>query len=464
VEKEKLLRQLPAVHELLNCCEPVDCPPQLLTEAAREVLSYWRTGILKDGLMPPDLGSLAAEVTALVEKRMKTSLRPVINASGVVLHTNLGRAPLSDAAIKAVTNVARGYCNLEMDLDSGERGERYSHVEKLLCELTGAEAALVVNNNAGAVLLALHALAREKEVVVARGELVEIGGSFRIPEVMAQSGAVLREVGTTNRTYPRDYERAVGTDTALFLKVHPSNFRVVGFTREVMRRELVEVGRRHQIPVMEDLGSGVFVDLQQYGIDPEPTVQETLAAGIDIVTVSGDKLLGGPQAGIILGRAEMVQLLKEDPLLRALRIDKMTLAALEATLRAYLQEDVQKKVPVLRMLSITAAELEKKAVELKDLLTGTLKNCNILLKPGVSRAGGGSLPLAELPTTLVAIYPKEISPVNLAERLRQGDPPVVVRLQDEGVLIDPRTLLPGDEEVLAKALQLVVSNNSITQA
>jgi L-seryl-tRNA(Ser) seleniumtransferase len=299
---------------------------------------------------------------------------------------------------------------------------------------------------------------------VARGELVEIGGSFRIPEVMAQSGAVLREVGTTNRTYPRDYERAVGTDTALFLKVHPSNFRVVGFTREVMRRELVEVGRRHQIPVMEDLGSGVFVDLQQYGIDPEPTVQETLAAGIDIVTVSGDKLLGGPQAGIILGRAEMVQLLKEDPLLRALRIDKMTLAALEATLRAYLQEDVQKKVPVLRMLSITAAELEKKAVELKDLLTGTLKNCNILLKPGVSRAGGGSLPLAELPTTLVAIYPKEISPVNLAERLRQGDPPVVVRLQDEGVLIDPRTLLPGDEEVLAKALQLVVSNNSITQA
>jgi L-seryl-tRNA(Ser) seleniumtransferase len=388
---------------------------------------------------------------------MKTSLRPVINASGVVLHTNLGRAPLSDAAIKAVTNVARGYCNLEMDLDSGERGERYSHVEKLLCELTGAEAALVVNNNAGAVLLALHALAREKEVVVARGELVEIGGSFRIPEVMAQSGAVLREVGTTNRTYPRDYERAVGTDTALFLKVHPSNFRVVGFTREVMRRELVEVGRRHQIPVMEDLGSGVFVDLQQYGIDPEPTVQETLAAGIDIVTVSGDKLLGGPQAGIILGRAEMVQLLKEDPLLRALRIDKMTLAALEATLRAYLQEDVQKKVPVLRMLSITAAELEKKAVELKDLLTGTLKNCNILLKPGVSRAGGGSLPLAELPTTLVAIYPKEISPVNLAERLRQGDPPVVVRLQDEGVLIDPRTLLPGDEEVLAKALQLVVS-------
>lgn len=456
MEKEKLLRQLPAVHELVNCCEPIDCPPHLLTSAAREVLSQWRTGIMQKGLVPPDLGALAAEVVALVKKRMKVSLRPVINAAGVVLHTNLGRAPLSDAACEAVLNVARGYCNLEMDLDTGERGERYSHVEKLLCELTGAEAALVVNNNAGAVLLALHGLARGKEVVVARGELVEIGGSFRIPEIMAQSGAVLREVGTTNRTYPRDYERAVCPETALILKVHPSNFCVVGFTREVRRQELAEVGQRHQIPVMEDLGSGVFVDLQQYGIDPEPTVQETLAAGVDIVTISGDKLLGGPQSGIILGRAELVQVLKEDPLLRALRVDKMTLAALEATLRAYLEEDVQNTVPVLHMLSMSAAELEKKALELKDILAGNLKNCNIMLKPGVSRAGGGSLPLADLPTTLVALYPKKISPTDLAERLRRGDPPVVVRLHEDGVLIDPRTLLPGDEEVLAKALQLVV--------
>ncbi|HHV35572.1 MAG TPA: L-seryl-tRNA(Sec) selenium transferase, partial [Syntrophomonadaceae bacterium] len=372
-----------------------------------------------------------------------------------VLHTNLGRAPLSDAACEAVLNVARGYCNLEMDLDSGERGERYSHVERLLCELSGAEAALVVNNNAGAVLLALHALASGKEVVVARGELVEIGGSFRIPEIMAQSGAVLREVGTTNRTYPRDYERALGDETALILKVHPSNFRVVGFTREVRRQELVAVGQRHQIPVMEDLGSGVLVDLQQYGIAPEPAVQETLAAGVDMVTVSGDKLLGGPQAGIILGRAELVKLLKDDPLLRALRVDKMTLAALEATLKAYLEKNTQ-SVPVLRMLLMDEAELEKKALELKEMLTGTLKSCDMILKSGISRAGGGSLPLAELPTTLVVLYPEKISATTLAERLRRGAPPVVVRLQDDGVLIDPRTILPGDEEALVKALQLAM--------
>ncbi|MGB4503462.1 MAG: L-seryl-tRNA(Sec) selenium transferase [Syntrophaceticus sp.] len=461
MEKEKLLRQLPAVHELVNCCEPIDCPQHLLTAAAREVLSHWRTGILQEGLVPPDLGSLAREVVDLVEKMRKMSLRPVVNATGVVLHTNLGRAPLSNAAVDAVLNIARGYCNLEMDLDSGERGERYSHVEELLCQLTGAEAALVVNNNAGAVLLALHGLAQGKEVVVARGELVEIGGSFRIPEIMSQSGAVLREVGTTNRTYPQDYERAIGPETALILKVHPSNFRVVGFTREVKRQELVAVGQRHNLPVMEDLGSGVLVDLQQYGIDPEPTVQETLAAGVDIVTISGDKLLGGPQSGIILGRAELVQVLKDDPLLRALRVDKMTLAALEATLRVYLEEDAQKKIPVLQMLSISAAELEQNALKLKEMLAGILKDsCDILIKPGVSRAGGGSLPLADLPTTQVVLYPKNMSPTDLAERLRQGDPPVVVRLQEDGVIIDPRTLLPGDDEILAKALQLVVGSDS----
>lgn len=457
MEKEKLLRQLPAVHELVSCCEASGCQVHLLTAAARDLLSQWRTAVIEQGLTPPNLSSLAAEVVALAEKRAKMSLRPVINASGVVLHTNLGRSPLSDAAIKAVLSVARGYCNLEMDLESGERGERYSHVENLLCELTGAENALVVNNNAGAVLLALHALARGKEVIVSRGELVEIGGSFRIPEIMAQSGAVLREVGTTNRAYPRDYEQAVGYETALILKVHPSNFRVVGFTREVKRRELVAVGRRHQIPVMEDLGSGVLVDLQQFGIGYEPTVQETLTAGVDMVTISGDKLLGGPQAGIILGRSELMKVLKNDPLLRALRVDKMTLAALEATLKVYLAEDAYRSVPVLRMLTVKAAELERKALELKDMLRDVLENCDILLKPGVSRAGGGSLPLADLPTTLVVIYPKKISPAKLAEKLRRGEPPVVVRLQDDGVLVDPRTLLPGDEEDLVKALQSAAS-------
>jgi len=457
MEKEKLLRQLPAVHELVNCCAPLDCPPQLLTDAARDVLSSWRSAILSKGAIPPDIGSLAVEVRELVKKRMRSNLRPVINATGVVLHTNLGRAPLSDAACEAVLKIARGYCNLEMDLDTGNRGERYSHVEEILCSLTGAEAALVVNNNAGAVLLALHSLAQGKEVIVSRGELVEIGGSFRVPEIMAQSGAILREVGTTNRTHPRDYERAISPETALILKVHPSNFRVVGFTREVERRELVAIGQKHQLPVMEDLGSGVLVDLQEFGLDREPTVQETIQAGVDLVTVSGDKLLGGPQAGIILGKRELLQLMKEDPLLRALRVDKMTLAALEATLRAYLENNAKKTIPVLRMLSLKAEELYRRASELKEMLSTALtQDCRIVLKEGSSRTGGGALPVTDLPTTLVALSHPKISPSTIAERLRQGNPPIVVRLQDDEVLIDPRTLFPGDEQLLIKALERVL--------
>ncbi len=458
MDKEKLLRNLPAVHELLSGCTISDCPLQLLTEAAREVIASARRGILEKGDLPPKLEAMTEQVMVLAQEKMRMDLRPVVNATGVVLHTNLGRSPLSDAALKAVIDVARGYCNLEIDLESGKRGERYSHVEKLLCELTGAEAALVVNNNAGAVLLALHALARGREVITARGELVEIGGSFRVPEVMVQSGASLREVGTTNRTYPEDYEKVINDDTALILKVHPSNFRVLGFTREVTREELVVLGDKYQVPVMEDLGSGVLVSLQKYGLGSEPTVQEALSAGIDIVTVSGDKLLGGPQAGVILGKAKIIQLLKQDQLLRALRIDKLTLAALEATLRHYLWEEAQENVPILKMLSVTAEELEDRAGNLKELLAASLKNCEIILKPGVSRVGGGSLPLAEPETTLLALYPREISPETLAERLRRGEPPVVVRLQEEGVLIDPRTLMAGDEAILLEALRGVLGD------
>ena len=454
MDKAKLLRQLPAVHELVNCCEFCGCPSHLLTAAARDVLAHWRAEILDKGVTPPDTATLAEEVVVLAEKGMQRNLRPVINATGVVQHTNLGRAPLSNSACEAVLKIARGYCNLEMDLETGERGERYSHVEKILCRLTGAEAALVVNNNAGAVFLALHALAQGKEVIVSRGELVEIGGSFRIPEVMAQSGAVLREVGTTNRTHPRDYERAVGPETGLILKVHPSNFRVVGFTREVKRQELVALGQRNQIPVMEDLGSGVFVDLLQYGVEHEPMVQETLSAGVDLVTISGDKLLGGPQAGIILGRADLLQILKKDQLLRALRVDKMILGALEATLRAYLEKSATKEVPILNMMALTRADLEKKAKELKNLLEEAIKGeCSIELKQGVSRVGGGALPITDLPTTLVVLHPQKISSAVLVERLRLGDPPVVVRLQEEGILIDPRTLMSGDQEVLVKAVK-----------
>ncbi len=457
MEKEKLLRQLPAVHELVNRCEPADYPPHLLTESARHVLSNWRSAILSEGVTPPDIKTLAAEVLDLAAKRLENSLRPVINATGVVLHTNLGRAPLSDAACEAVLKIARGYCNLEIDLESGRRGERYSHVEDILCRLTGAEAALVVNNNAGAVFLALHSLASGKEVIVSRGELVEIGGSFRVPEIMAQSGAILREVGTTNRTHPRDYERAITPETALILKVHPSNFRVVGFTREVERQELVALGQRFQLPVMEDLGSGVFVDLQKYGLDKEPSVQETIKSGVDVVTISGDKLLGGPQAGIILGRSELVEIMKDNPLLRALRVDKMTLAALEVTLRTYLADNAESSIPVLGMLSLTPEELHNRASDLKDKLCSALPDkCTVQLKKGVSRTGGGALPITDLPTTLVALSYSGISPTTVAEKLRRGDPPIVVRLQDDEVLIDPRTLFPGDDELLIKALERVM--------
>lgn len=454
VDKQNLLRQLPAVHELVNRCAHTCCPSHLLTAAARDVLARWRARILEQGIAPPGIDELVAETEVLVEARLRRSLQPVINATGVILHTNLGRAPLSEAACEAVAGVVRGYCNLEIDLETGGRGERYSHVEKLLCDLTGAQAALVVNNNAAAVFLVLHALARGKEIIVARGELVEIGGSFRIPEIMAQSGAILREVGTTNKTYSRDYERAIGPETALLLKVHTSNFRVLGFTREVSRQELVAIGRSYRIPVMEDAGSGVFVDLPQFRAAGEPLVRESLAAGVDLVTCSGDKLLGGPQAGIIAGRASLIRALRESPLLRVLRVDKMTLAALEATLRACLDGSAAGTIPVLQMISLGAPELERRAADLKELLSASLGDeCDLELEAGVSRVGGGSLPLTELPTTLLSLRPEKVTAVSLADRLRRGEPPVIVRIHEERILIDPRTLAPGEEKLLATALQ-----------
>ncbi len=464
MDKQQLVRLLPPVHELVrkSAGEHGNYPTHLLTDAAREVLTAWRRAILEEGADPPGIAEMAETVRRMVADKLRMNLRPVINATGVVLHTNLGRAPLSDAALSAATAVARGYSNLELDLETGSRGSRYSHVEDLLRDLTGAEAALVVNNNAAAVLLCLSALARGKEVVVSRGELVEIGGSFRIPEVMAQSGAILKEVGTTNKTYPRDYERAIRPETALLLKVHPSNYRILGFTREVTREELVSLGRKYQLPVMEDLGSGVLVDLQQYGVGFEPTVQASIDAGMDLVTFSGDKLLGGPQAGIILGRSRLLQVLKEHPLLRALRVDKLTLAALEATLRAYQRKDAAETLPVLRMLAIRREDLQSKAEHLREVIAGRAGDaCSVTIMDGFSQVGGGALPLTGLPTSLVVLRPKNATAAALAERLRKGDPPVLVRVQDDGVLLDPRTIGEGEEEALvdavAAALQLLIT-------
>ncbi len=465
-----MLRQIPAVHRLL---EAPGIPAlrervghAVVKESAEEMLASLRDEIrataaadgaaTRDGRPLPDLSleALARRLEEAVARRLAPRLRPVINATGVVLHTNLGRAPLSAAAIRAMVEVAGRYSNLEMDLATGERGSRHSLVDDLLRKLTGAEAAMVVNNNAAAVLLALSALAAGRQVIVSRGELVEIGGSFRIPEVMAQSGAGLVEVGTTNKTRAADYRRAVGPDTALFLKVHTSNYRIIGFTEEVPLTELVAMGRELGLPVMYDLGSGVLAGRFAAGLGDEPNVREAVAAGADLVTFSGDKLLGGPQAGIIAGRGDLVELCRRHPLARALRIDKLTLAALEATLKLYLDGALAlREVPVLRMLATPPEELARRAEHLAAVLRRRLGGrARVTCQPGASRSGGGSLPGLDLPTTLVSVEPQGLSVDLLAGALRLGDPPVLARIAGDHLLLDPRTLLPGEDEAVAEAV------------
>lgn len=466
-DKSELLRQLPSVDEVLRAQEIKsalgDYPRELVVETVRDALEKRRRAILAgDNQDPgPDLmvrekviSQLGIEVAGILELQAKPNLRRVINATGVVLHTNLGRAALSSSAIEAVHMAASGYSNLELNLDTGKRGSRYDPVEDLLRMLTGAEAALVVNNNAAAVLLALSTMARGREVIVSRGQLVEIGGSFRIPDVMAQSGALLVEVGATNKTHPEDYRRAITGQTALLLHVHTSNYRIVGFTRETSVEEMVHIARESGLPVMSDLGSGFLVDLAKFGLPPEPTVQEVVAAGADVVTFSGDKLLGGPQAGIIVGSREHIQKMKKNPLTRAVRIDKMTIAALEATLREYLNPTAAtRSIPTLRMLSTDIESLEKKATVLAALLEEAARGKAIVtMEQGLSAVGGGAMPTAELPAWLVAVRPHELSVADLAVRLRQGDPAVIGRLQDDRLLLDGRTIQKGEDIILAGAL------------
>jgi L-seryl-tRNA(Ser) seleniumtransferase len=398
-----------------------------------------------------------------IDLQVQPRLRHLINATGVVIHTNLGRSPLHPSALKHMIDIAKNYSNLEYDLDRGERGNRYTHVEGILCRLSGAESALVVNNNAGAVLLVLNTIAEGREVIVSRGELVEIGGAFRIPDVMRRSGASLREVGTTNRTYLSDYQKAIGSQTALLLKVHTSNFRVMGFTSDVSLQELVQLGRQHDLPVMNDLGSGCFVDLSQYGLEKEPTVQEAIKTGVDVVTFSGDKLLGGPQAGIILGRKNLLDLIKINPLTRALRIDKLTLAALESTLLLYLDEKrAMEEIPTLRMLSLDTGNLKRRGRRLLRRLLGRVdKGTQLTLREDVSQVGGGALPLQELPTMVLAVKPLDLSVNELEENLRKGEPPIISRISKDELILDMRTVL--DEEIpflalgLEKALKLIKS-------
>ncbi len=453
---ENNLRLLPSVDKLLGHPEIRELeglfPREIIVDIVRENLARCRQSVA-EGKAVPSPDEIAEGVARQARELARPSLRPLINATGVVLHTNLGRAPLSEDTIKAMETASRGYNNLEFNLESGERGSRHTHVENLICRLSGAEAALVVNNNASAVMLGLSALAKRKEVIVSRGQAVEIGGGFRIPEVMRQSGAKLVEVGTTNCTYIRDYDQAFTPRTAALLRVHSSNFKVVGFTHMVTLEEMAELARQRQILVLDDLGSGCPLDTVQFGLDPEPTIQESIRAGVDLAFFSGDKLLGGPQAGIIAGRKIYIDILKKHPLVRALRVDKTRLAGLATTLLHYLKGEALSKVPVWRMISLPVSEIRRRA----DLWGGELGGKARVIQ-GESLIGGGSLPGATLPTFLLAIgdpgHPALTQ--KIAARLRRHDPPVVGRVSDNLLLLDPRTVDPSEDRAVIEALHSVL--------
>jgi L-seryl-tRNA(Ser) seleniumtransferase len=398
-------------------------------------------------------------VKEAVRSAMQPKLRPIVNATGVVIHTNLGRSLLAQDAIENLAVVAGRYSTLEYDLEAGRRGSRYLAVRDLLCEITGAEDAMVVNNNAGAVFICLETIAKNRKVIVSRGDLVEIGGSFRIPDVMAKSGAVLAEVGTTNRTHLRDYETAIDPGAALLLKVHWSNYSIVGFTAQVSLKELVELGARRGIPVMEDLGSGTFIDFSRYGLVKEPTVQDSVASGADVVTFSGDKLLGGPQAGIIVGRQSMIASIRKNPLNRALRIDKLTLAALESTLRLYRDEErAVSSIPTLRMLTEHEDTIQARAEDLASRLRALGDSrLQVEIVRLSSKAGGGALPLLDLASRCVRVRIDGLTENQLELKLRRNDPPIIGRIEDGAFLMDARTLQPDEAAMIASALKSVLA-------
>ena len=466
-ERQKLLRNLPAVDRVLK--EQVlkkmvaELPQEMVSGAVQQVVATLRSEVLKQGIVDQDqLDPLAVARLAAghCQRLLDPSLRKVINATGTLLHTNLGRAPLAEQALLAIKDVAEGYSNLEFDLEEGCRGHRYSHVEKLLTQLTGAESALVVNNNSGAVLLALSALGAGREAIVSRGELVEIGGAFRIPDVMEAGGVQLREVGTSNRTHLRDYENAVTENTALLLKVHTSNYRIVGFTKDVPARELLPLAAEKNLILMEDLGSGLLVDLGHYGLEAEPTVPQVVKAGVDVITFSGDKLLGGPQAGLVVGKKKYLDKLRNHPLARALRIDKLTLAALEATLRLYLKPEVAlRELPVLRMFAADPQWQRQRCEALLRQLSEAGIEAELQLIEDVSRVGGGAMPLTELPDWALKIRPIRGSVATLAQRLREQRPAVVTRAQDDALLVNLRAVFTHEEDTLVGALITALKGN-----
>ncbi len=458
-DKHLKLKSLPGVDHILALAETDDqftrMPRSLILESVRSAINNTRKQILEDKPAIISDEAILKQAALLAASKMKNRLTPLINATGVVLHTNLGRALLCQDALDNILAVSSSYSNLELDLATGKRGIRYAAIEALICELTGAQAAMAVNNNAGAVLLALNTLAQGRQVIVSRGELVEIGGSFRVPDVMIKSGCILKEVGTTNRTHPHDYINAITEETGLLLKVHTSNYKIEGFTTSVSLKELVGIGKSHGIPVMEDLGSGTLIDFSAFGLPSEPPVFERVASGADVVTFSGDKLLGGPQAGIIVGTKQCLDQIKANPLTRALRIDKMTLAGLEATLKLYRDSlAAVEKIPTLRMLTLSYEQISRDADVLFSLVTEAVGNqAELALADMTSRPGGGSYPGLTLPTRCLTIRPKTMSVTALDKKLRAFDPAVMGRIEDDWFIIDPRTLQPGQDKILANILK-----------
>jgi len=453
------LRRLPSIDNILQKAGQVSNRSLLLYQL-RKIVEEKRQSILRAHSVE-ELETLELSIDRILQEALAQqasfSLKRVINATGVIIHTNLGRSLLCPSALHNLYSIGGSYSNLEFDLASGERGSRGVHLDRILSYITGAEASVVVNNNAAAVFISLETVARDKEVIVSRGELVEIGGSFRIPDIMRKSGARLIEVGTTNKTYLSDYEKAIGPETALLLKVHTSNFRILGFTASVDEEELVALGRRHELPVMEDLGSGNLVDLSPYGLSSEPTVQEVIRKGVDIVTFSGDKLLGGPQAGIILGKRSYIEAIKRNPLMRVLRVDKLTIAALEATLRLYLdKERVIKEVPSLRMLTLSKGCIEERARRLLGELTDVARSsdhCHLSLADDHSQVGGGALPLEQIPTKLIVLQHRRLSPDSLERFFRENDPPILGRIHKDSLCFDLRTVQEEEEPEIVKAFR-----------
>lgn len=462
MDKKELFRKLPSVDEVLSKDEIKNTlnfyPRSIVLETIREVIELNRKEIINSNkYLDINIESIVNDVIYKVKLKYSLSLKKVINGTGIVIHTNLGRSLVSEQIKDDLFSIATRYSNLEYDIENGERGSRYTHLTDIIKRLTGAEDVLVVNNNASAVLLSLNTLAKEKEVIVSRGELVEVGGSFRIPSIMELSGAKLNEVGSTNKTHLKDYEESINENTGAIMKVHTSNYKILGFTESVEVDKLSNLSKKYNVPLIEDLGSGVFIDLSKYGLSYEPTVLDSLKNGVDIVTFSGDKLLGGVQAGIIVGKKEYIQKMEKNQLTRALRVDKLTICALEATLRMYLdEENAIKNIPTLRMLTYSIQELEKKAVGLYDKIKD-LKDFDIKISDSKSQVGGGSMPLEFIDSKVIEIIPKKISVSSLEKKLRLSKSHIIGRIKDEKYILDVRTIFEDEFDLIYEELKRCLS-------